>query len=296
VAAEWDAEKTYKGVTMRSLLLLISAIIMHSISLPALAESETPQYAVGLGLDVSSGTFGTDSTSTYVYMPLIIDWFPTGRLDLELTVPLLYQRTQNTGVAAIGDAIAKSTARRTMNGQYVYTGVSPTVAGGGTIGTSESGLGDITLTGGYALIQDSNTTPLLRPTFYVKFPTADETKGLGTGKLDIAPGLAVSKWLGKWQPFVESRYIFQGASEESGAQDYFTAETGIGYSWNERFYTSAYSRFGSVTFDGMDAPLDIRLKSVWRFGKRTYTEVYALKGLSDGSPDYGGGVSVFAEF
>ncbi|MDD2309432.1 MAG: transporter [Desulfuromonadaceae bacterium] len=280
---------------MRSLLFLISAMLIHTTSFPALAESEVPQYAVGLGLDVSSGTFGTDSTSTYVYMPLIIDWFPTGRLDLELTVPLLYQRTQNTGVAAIGGT-TKSTARRTMNGQYVYTGVSSTVAGGGTVDDSELGLGDITLTGGYALIQDSNTAPLIRPTFYVKFPTADETKGLGTGKLDIGPGLAVSKWLGRWQPFGEGRYIFQGASEESGARDYFTAETGIGYSWNERLYTSAYSRFGSVTFDGMDAPLDIRLKSVWRFGKRTYTEVYALKGLSDGSPDYGGGVSVFAEF
>lgn len=280
---------------MRSLLLLMSAMILHTTALPALAEPVAPQYAVGLGLDASSGKFGTDSTSTYVYMPLIVDWFPTGRLDLELTVPLLFQRTQNTGVAVLGVA-DKSTARRTINGQYSYTGGNAAVANNGTAGDNESGLGDITLAGGYALVQDSDVTPLVRSTLYVKFPTADETKGLGTGKLDAGPGLSVSKWLGKWQPFVEARYIFQGAPEESGARDYFTAEAGIGYSWNERLYTSAYSRFGSATFDGMEAPLDIRLKSVWRFGKRTFTEVYALKGFSDGSPDYGGGVSVFAEF
>jgi hypothetical protein len=232
-------------------------------------------------------------------MPLIIDWFPTRRLDLELTLPLLYQRTQNTGVAVLGVS-DKSTARRTMNGQYVYTGSSSsTLASSGTAvdNNSDLGLGDITLSGGYALVQDSGMTPFVRPSLYIKFPTADETKGLGTGKFDVGAGLAVSKWLGKWQPFVEGRYVLQGASnDDSGARNYFTTETGIGYSWGESLYTSAYSHFGSSTFDGMDAPLDVRLKGVWRFGERTYTEVYALKGFSDGSPDYGGGVSVFAEF
>jgi hypothetical protein len=54
--------------------------------------------------------------------------------------------------------------------------------------------------------------------------------------------------------------------------------------------------FGSTQFEGTAAPLEARLKAVWRFGERTYTEAYALKGFSDGSPDYGGGISVFMEF
>jgi hypothetical protein len=281
---------------MRSLWIFLSALVLHTMSLPARAESIFPQYAIGVGADASSGTFGTGSTSTYVSVPFIVDWYPAECFDVELTVPLLYQRTKNTGVAAIGGP-AKSAARRNMNGQISFTGGSAALVGGGTADNSEFGLGDITLTGGYALVQDSDTTPLLRPTFYVKFPTADDTKGLGTGKFDVGPGLAVSKWIGSWQPFVEGRYIFQGASyDETGALDFLTADAGVSYSLSDRLMISAYARFGSRLFDGLSAPLEARLKTVWRFGERAYTEAYVLKGLSDGSPDYGGGVSVFREF
>lgn len=280
---------------MKSLLLLLSALLLHTTALPAVAETPAVQFAAGLGLEASSGKFGTDSTSSYVSMPFVLDWFPTERLDFELTVPLLYQNSKNTGRAALG-ADAKSSARRNMNGQYSYIGGSATLAGGGTSDSSEFGLGDITLTGGYQLLRDSGTTPLIRPTFYLKFPTADDSKGLGTGKFDAGPGLSASKWLGSWQPFVDSRYIFQGASGDTGARDYFLADAGIGYSWNESLYTSAYARVGSTIFDGMEAPLEVRLKSVWRFAQRFNTEAYLLKGVSEGSPDYGGGLLVFVEF
>ncbi|MHB8058851.1 MAG: hypothetical protein ACYDHC_13270 [Desulfuromonadaceae bacterium] len=267
------------------------------MSHPALAGSEAPQYAVGIGFDASTGTFGTDSTSSYASVPFMVDWFPTERIYFELFVPLVYQRTKNTGLAATGGTV-KSTARRIMGGGlYSYTGGSAALTSGAVADESVSGLGDITLTGGYALVLDSETTPYIRPTFYVKFPTADDTKGLSTGKLDVGPGLAVSKWLGNWQPFAEGRYIFQGASyDETGAMNFLTADAGVGYSWGERLFTSVYGRSGSRLFDGMEAPLEARLKVVWRFGERTYTEAYALKGFSDGSPDYGGGVSVFKEF
>lgn len=281
---------------MRLFLLLMSAIILHTTSSPALAGSEAPHYAIGIGFDASRGTFGADSTSSYASVPLIVDWYPTERLDFELTVPLVYQNTKNTGLAATGSTV-KSTARRTMAGQYSYTGGSTALASDGVADESVSGLGDITLTGGYALVQDSGAAPYIRPTFYVKFPTADDTKGLGTGKFDVGPGLAISKWLGNWQPFAEGRYIFQGASyEETGALNFLTADAGVGYSWSESLFTSVYGRSGSRLYDGMEAPLEARLKMVWRFGERTYAEAYALKGFSDGSPDYGGGVSVFKEF
>lgn len=287
---------------MRILFLAVFMVVSVLSSVrPASAEPQPPQFAIGIGADFSRGSFGTDSTSSYASAPLIIDWFPSEQFDLELIVPLIYQRTKNTGMAAIG-GVTKSTARRNMAGQYSFTGGSAAMAGGGTAGggttgESEIGLGDITLTGGYALMQDSDKAPQVRPTFYVKFPTADDARGLGTGKFDLGPGLSVSKWLGNWQPFAEGRYIIQGASHgETGALNFLTADAGVAYSWSDTFLTSVYARFGSRLFEGMSAPLEARLKTVWRFGKRLYTEAYALKGLSDGSPDYGGGFAVFREF
>lgn len=273
-------------------LSVLSPLYLYAES-PSFTYS--PSYAIGFGLDVSSGTFGTGATSTYVTAPLIIDWFPTGRIDLELTVPFLYQRTTNTGHAVLGTNIssaAKSVASGSMMGSGGNAG-----GGGGGMFAGDYGLGDMTVTGGYTLLTDSDSSPLVRPTVYIKFPTADESKGLGTGKFDLGAGIAVSKWLGNWQPFAEGRYVFQGASrDETGALDFFTADAGFAYSWSERFVTSAYTRVGSALFDGMSAPLEARVKTVWRFGDKMYSELYALKGFSDGSPDYGGGISLFREF
>jgi len=276
---------------MRILLLLL-ILFFQTLSYSAVAETAPPQFAIGLGLDVATGTFGTGSTSTYVMVPLIIDWFPTERSDLEISVPFLYQQTENTGHAALG-----TTANNSMQNSVARRNMAGSGGGGGTLGGEESGLGDITLTGGYTLVQDSDSTPRIRSSLYMKFPTADDSNGLGTGAFDFGSGVDISKWLGNWQPFAEGRYIFQGGSHaETGARDYATADTGVGYSWSERFYTSIYARFGSAIAEGMSAPLEARLKTVWRFAELLYLDAYAAKGFSDGSPDYSGGISVFVEF
>ena len=278
---------------MNKLLFTIVILIVTTIS--SFAEEQLPKYSIGLGLEVFSGSFGTGSTSTYATVPVVIDWFATDRVDFELTVPLLYQRTTNMGHAALGTNVqstAKSVAKNTDHGSMNGTG-----NGGGGILGGDYGLGDITLTSGYTLLKDGDDSLRLRPTMYVKFPTADESKGFGTGKFDFGVGITASKWLGNWQPYTEGRFIVQGASHnDTGAENYVTADVGVAYSWNERFVTSAYTRLGTALFKDMSAPLEARLKMVWRFGERTYTDVYALKGFSDGSPDYGGGASVFVEF
>jgi hypothetical protein len=258
------------------------------------AESAPPKFALGVGLEFSSGTFGTGSTSTYATAPVIFDWFPTDRIDLELTVPFIYQRTSNTGHAVLSTSmpstatVAKKADRGSMSG---------TGGGSGSMFGGEYGLGDITLTSGYTLLKDSEKSLNLRPTIYVKFPTADESNGSGTGKFDFGAGVAVSKWLGNWQPFAEGRFVVQGAAhDETGAENFVTADTGVSYSWNANLSTSGFARYGSKLFDSMAAPLEARVKVEWRFSERAYTDVYALKGFSDGSPDYGGGASVFVEF
>ncbi|MDD2898697.1 MAG: hypothetical protein PHI31_08270 [Desulfuromonadaceae bacterium] len=291
--------------------LFTSGILLFAAS--ARAENSSPVYALGLGFDITRGTFGSTTTNTFVSTPVIIDWFPTTRLDFELTVPMYYQQLTHNGNASSGTSSAKVTARGPLGGAgSTMAGTGSTIGGTGTASTVSSssgtgggggvlggdyGMGDVTLTSGYALLEDGDSSLLLRPTLYVKFPTADTDKGFGTGKLDFGAGLAVSKWLGSWQPFAEGRYIVQGASHaDTGALNFLTVDAGVTYGWTERLATSVYTRTGSALFDGMSAPLEARLKMSWRFGKKTYTDAYVLKGFGDGSPDYGGGVAVFAEF
>lgn len=290
-----------------ALLTVFTFLTIISAASVLRAESPPPNYALGLGLEIASGSFGTSSTSTYATAPLILDWFPTERLDVEVTVPFLYQRTSNTGHAVLGttaESTAKSVARGNMFGSGSGSGSSSMMGsgsgsggGGGSMFSGDYGLGDITVTSGFTVLRDSETSPHVRPTVYLKFPTASESDGLGTGAYDVGAGLAVSKWIGNWQTFAEGRYIVQGIIDDSnGGRNFVTADAGLAYGWNEQVVTSAYARFGSALFDGLSAPLEARAKVMWRFSERAYTELYAFKGFSDGSPDYGGGVSVFREF
>lgn len=279
------------------LRIISLALALSSLGVCTPAALAAPRFSLGLGIDYARGDFGTDSTSTYTTLPLTLDWFPNERFNVELTVPFVNQSTSTTGYAATGGVSAAQAYRgggRGMNTAGMNTAGMSTVVTGSE---DQSGLGDITLQSAYNVMLDSEGKPQLGLTCYLKFPTADADKGLGTGAFDWGPGLQLSKWLGDWQPFAEGRYIFQGSSgEEIGARDYFLADAGLGYGWSEDLYVALFSRFGSTVFDGMAAPLELRLKTVWGYGESTATEFYLMKGLSDGSPEYGGGIAFFVDF
>ena len=119
-------------------LLITAALVL--LAQYSHAESPLPSYAIGIGLDVSRGPFGGDSTSTYMTAPVIMDWFPTTRLDFELTVPLIYQQSiiADTSVAAS----AKSTLRGPMGGAGgAGSGISTVTTVDATSRTGESGGG-----------------------------------------------------------------------------------------------------------------------------------------------------------
>ncbi|NTV14627.1 MAG: transporter [Desulfobulbaceae bacterium] len=280
---------------MRKQVLLavaLSVLTMAASSIQAVFAAIPPQFSLGLGVDYARGNFGTDSTSTYTTVPLILDWYPNQRFKLELTVPFLDQSTSNTGYAASGNGIAAA--------QYAGKGRGLNQSGTKVVVSSsedQSGFGDITMEASYNLLLDGATLPDLGLICYLKFPTADADKGLGTGAFDWGPGLRLAKWLGDWQPFLEGRYIFQGASSaQTGARDYLLADVGLGYGWNENLYFAGFSRLGSASFEEMSAPREARLKTVWGFGENSSLEAYLLKGLSHGSPDLGGGISFFVGF
>ncbi|NTV15069.1 MAG: hypothetical protein HGA96_14250 [Desulfobulbaceae bacterium] len=273
------------------LMVVLLMIVASGRFSPAWAAPE-PQFSLGLGVEYARGDFGADSTGNYIAVPLSLTWYANQRLDLELTVPYLYQSSGATGYAATGGGIAS--ARSASGGRGTSR---PAAAPAHSGQTEESGLGDISLEGGYNILLDGEGRPDLGLTCYLKFPTAEADQGLGTGSFDWGPGLRLAKWLGEWQPFLEGRYILQGASrEETGARDYLFAEAGLGYGWSDQLYLAGFSRFGTASFDGLAAPLEMRLKTVWGFAESNSLELYLAKGFSEGSPDYGVGLSFFTGF
>ncbi len=268
----------FRKIFLQGVVLILA---VFSAGNPSLA-AEARKYALGLGIDFATGDYGTDFTTDSVRVPLSINYFPTDRLDFELTIPYLYQSSSNTILS--GGMRFPVDGRRGMR-QTAFD-----------VSDSQGGLGDITLTAGYILRQESETFPVIRPLLYLKFPTADEEEGLGTGEFDIGAGLGAVKWFDRWYTFAEGRYIFQGSNSELGLKDYGTLEGEAGYRLTERFLPSVSLWWSSPPADDSSDLVEARLKGKYWATDSIAVEGYLGRGLSSGTADFLAGLTVFYLF
>jgi hypothetical protein len=154
----------------------------------------------------------------------------------------------------------------------------------------------MTLTAGYALLPETESRPLVRPVLYLQFPTGDENKGLGTGEFAAGPGLGFSKWINNWNVFGEGRYIFQGSNSDIGLKDYGTLEGEVGYLVGNNLFPSIDLWYASAPTDDSSDLVVAKLKAKYRISDEWHTEGYLLTGLTNSSPDFGMGASIFFSF
>ncbi|MFN2367335.1 MAG: transporter [Desulfurivibrionaceae bacterium] len=250
---------------------------------PAFAADNAKKFAVGMGMEYATGDYGTDITTDSLRIPLTVDYFPTDRVSFELIAPYIYQDNSNT---------------------YISSGTRvPFERSGGMRRTapsdpndSVSGIGDVTLTARYLLQKESKTLPGLRPLLYLKLPTGDEDKALGTGEFDIGGGIGIFKWIGQWYTFVEGRYIFQGSNDALGLEDFGTLEGEIGYPLTRKFFPSFSLWWASSPVDDVSSLAEARLKGTYRIDKTTAINGYLGTGLTDTSADFGAGLALFFSF
>lgn len=280
--------------------ICISATLLASLALvPTMSRAAGKSASVGLGFEFTSGDYGTNTRTNAVFAPLMIAVSPTERWDISLEIPYVSQN--NTNVIA-GQFRQMQGAQ--MNA-VAMTGLSQGNGMGGSSfrsaantdpAASQGGLGDITLRVGYVLAEESNRTPQVRPNIFVKFPTADKDKGLGTGEFDEGVALELSKWFGDWYAFVEPGYALQGKSADLPLKNYATFNAGAGYQLTDAFRPMFILKGSTSRADGASSQLEARLKLMYQFTQNIGLEGYLAKGLTDSSPDYGVGTALFYEF
>src|SRR5437867_10017482 len=133
----------HRGLVMGVALVLLSAA-------PVLAEDE-PWVKFSTSVNYSVGDYGTNKDTTIVYVPFTLGVRPIDRLWLSLTLPYIYQSSQNVVVTAGGVA-----ARKRGGGKFAAPERS----------TSESGLGDLLLKASYVVLEEKDFIPEIAP--YVK--------------------------------------------------------------------------------------------------------------------------------
>ncbi|QID17415.1 hypothetical protein G3580_07000 [Nitrogeniibacter mangrovi] len=238
---------------------------------PALALAAEDEVRISTGLDFSSGTYGGQMATETWYLPVMFR-YTHGRANVKLTVP--YIRTSGPG-----DVI----------------GVGPDripVPSDAKVRRTAEGVGDTVLGVGYALLDGQVAGLLVDVVGKVKFPTADKDKGLGTGETDYSVQLDLARIVGHASVFGTVRWKKYGDPPGRDFRDplYLSLGTGyrvragltagVVYDWREKVSTT-----GSEMSE-LSAFVSYRLDTRWKL------QVYTIRGFSDASPDWGGGVLV----
>lgn len=296
----WSLVRTVVGC-----LLLVLACAQTAPVFAAEGEHRLGQgvnLAVGIGFEAAYGDYGSSADATVLTMPFLVMINPLEALDVTLELPLVYLNsrsgsgmviTQSGGGSGSGSGRGRGMAR---GGSGMMGGgtTTTTTVGGGTV--TEAGVGDINLTAGWTLFQDEGYRPRIRPTLYLKVPSGDETRGLGTGTFEGGPGLSLSKWLGDVQLFGEGAWILQEHTAAYPGKNYASYSIGAGLQTTDRLFVSLYAKGASRRVEGGAAPLEGRLKLNFLQSRRIAWEVYAAAGFTDASPAVGGGVLVMYQF
>lgn len=127
----------------------------------------------------------------------------------------------------------------------------------------------------------------------VKLPTADESRGLGTGEIDYGPGAGIVQPVGpRWSLIATMDYVIRGDPEG------FDLENTIWYSGGAQLRLTPDSTFG-LFYDrresvvrGRDALEDLGLTWAGRFTPSLSIPVTAFYGLSDTAEDWGLSVGI----
>ena len=274
-------------------------LLATPLFVPSLVHAaEYPSYSIGQGFEFSSGKYGTNTRTDAIYAPFTVMASPTDRFGLSLEIPLVYQSNGN---------VVSTVARGGMQGSK--TTMLPVAGMGGMSGfgfgtsspssgmdQSQTGLGDIILRAGYVLVPEKDSMPQIRPTVFVKLPTADKNKSLGTGEFDEGVAVEISKWLGNWNPFAEVGYVMQGKSAQLALRNYMAYNAGIGYQVADTFRPILLVKGATSPADGAGSLLEVRLKLKYQATDHTGIDGYVAKGIVANSPDYGTGLAVYYDF
>ncbi len=94
-----------------AVLLLVPACCSLAGAAGEPAHKQT-NFSASLGIEFASGDYGTNTTTESLYMPLILTWFPTDRIDIGVEIPYIYQSNANVTTSLYQNNQTTTTAKK----------------------------------------------------------------------------------------------------------------------------------------------------------------------------------------
>ncbi len=283
-----------------------SIVLLGLLSTNAFADG----FSASVGGDYSTGDYGSSESTKVFYMPFSAR-YETGAFTYNVTIPWL--RVTGPGdiiPGGLGGSGSGSSGGTGSNGCTEISGKglnsgsgggsnnscpTTTTAGGGASTTTritESGIGDIVAAATYNAIDGGDNGFVVDFTGRIKLPTASESKGLGSGKTDFAVQVNVDKNFNG--PYVSAGLGYKILGEPSGVSydNVVYGSLGGGYKLAKSTEVGASYDWATAAVDGATRPQELSI-----YGSHYLSDNYKLSGvlytgLTDASPDVGGGLTL----
>jgi len=223
--------------------------VLACVLLAAPVSAADGRYYFELGAGFKTGDFGTPTKSDLYYLSPALGYVAP-RYDVSVTVPYLSLTTETAGQS-----------------------------------TTETGVGDVIARGGRELLPEGGDVSLYG-SLAVKLPTADETKGLGTGEADVGAFATLSREVDGMRLSLLGGYIKVGDPPGADLDDVLLYGVGLsGLRDRTHLYGTLEGRTASVP--GADDPLEVNAGFFHPLNPRHWMKGNAFVGLNDGGPDWG---------
>lgn len=216
--------------------------------------------------------------------------FETGQTNRLTQIPLEFRRYLNKGnVSVAASFISLETTGETapVNGRLrqLRRSYAKAMAPGGA--TTNSGLGDIDVSGRYYLVDEAAGAPAIDLMMAIKLPTADESKGLGTGEFDVGFGLEMSKWLdSRYAFYLDWSYLLAGDPEDVNLNNQIAYDIGAGVKVFPKFLASVFYEEATPLLGETSSSRSLALRGNYRLDRARRLLGGLSLGLSSGAPDF----------
>lgn len=257
--------------------MLISAAICNATAhaaTPAAAPAEAEStLSAKLSYDRNEGKYGTDATSHDTSTTLTLG-YDTENYAFDLVLPYVAQ----TGPGR----------RISLAGRRLVVLVEP--------GRTAMGTGDVTLGATRYLLNEESHGFDLDLGATVKFGTASASKGLGTGKDDIALQASLGRSLGAASFTLTGGYTFVGKPEGQELRNSAFATFDASWKLARAISAGATYSYGAPSSAGSASSRDITYYLSYKFSRKSKLEFSVIDGHSTQSPDRGYGLTYSANF
>lgn len=248
-------------------------------------------WTLSTSLQYSSGSYQLNNSNKIIYLYGGAG-YQTGKWSFNISVPLVAQSAG--GVGQVGGMMLPNGNGSNSSGSMMGNNGGGMMGGNPTSMNNQSmspfghvGLGDFYLYGSYNLYEDQSLLFSFTLNSFVKFPTANNSQGLGTGKFDYGVSTTIRQTIKTFLTFVDLGYIEIGNPASINYKNPFSLGLGIGRSFDEGNYSLLlYYQAYTKIIEGYDAPRLLSLGFNYKINPELTLSLIGAAGLSKVTSDF----------